>query len=338
MGYLALCLLALLVFFSLFAEFFSPYHYETEDRLKPYHPPTFVHVLDSEGNLTWPFVYETDTRLNNYNERIYSEIKTREYPVQFFKRGDAYKMWGLLPCTIHFIGVEKPASLYIFGSDSRGRDVLSRLLIGSRISLSIGIIGVIISLILGALIGGISGYCGGTIDAFCMRTAELFMMVPTFYLLLAIRSALPPNLSSWEVYFLVTCILSIVGWAGLARVIRGMVLSLRERDYVLASRLLGASDLRVIVWHIIPHTISYLLIVVSVAFPSYIVAESALSLLGLGIQEPYVSWGMLLAESLSIVQLKFHVWILWPAFFIFLTVLACNILGDALRDCYAPEV
>jgi len=336
-GYSSLCVMALLLFFALFAEFFAPYHYETEDRMNPYQPPSRIHIIDQQGKVTWPYVFETSNKLNEYRERIYAEVTDMKYSIRFFVRGDAYKMWGVLPCNIHFVGVEKPGSLYFLGTDNRGRDLLSRILIGARISLSIGIIGVAISLVFGVLIGGISGYFGGKIDACVMRTAEFFMMIPTFYLLLAIRSSLPSHLTSFQVYFLVTCILSVIGWAGLARIIRGMVLTLREREYVQASRLLGASHLSIIVKHIVPHTLSYILVVVSVSVPGYILAESALSMLGLGIQEPFVSWGMLLAESMSITQLRFHPWMLWPGVCIFLTVLACNILGDSLRDCLDPH-
>jgi peptide/nickel transport system permease protein len=335
-GLCALCVLVLFGLISIGAEFFAPYDYEAENRSAPYAPPSVIHFLDENGHLSFPFVYRRRPYLNEYRERVYEEIKSEPFPIRFFHVGDPYELWGIMPSSIHLFGADG-APIHVLGTDNRGRDLLSRIIIGSRISLSIGFVGVTISLFFGTLIGGISGYCSGAVDAVLMRIAEFFMMVPTFYLLLAIRGALPAHVSSLHVYFFVICILSLIGWAGLARVIRGMVLSLRTHEYVLAARLMGVSHLRIVFSHILPHTFSYLLVVVSVGIPGYILAESALSMLGIGVQEPFVSWGMLLADALSITQLRYHWWSLAPGCVIFIVILCFNVLGDALRDVLDPK-
>ncbi|HDI45851.1 MAG TPA: ABC transporter permease, partial [Candidatus Omnitrophica bacterium] len=238
---------------------------------------------------------------------------------------------------IHLFGVDEPAKIYLFGADSRGRDLFTRILYGARISLSIGIIAVLITFTLGLIIGGISGYFGGMVDTILMRVVEMFMLIPGFYLLLALRSSFPPEIGTVKIYFLIVVILSFIGWAGLARVIRGIVLSLKEKEYILSARAVGCSHLRIILKHILPNTASYTLVAITLSIPGYILGESALSLLGLGIQDPVPSWGNLLTDAMSIVRIKFYPWILIPGFFIFLTVMAFNMLGDTLRDIYDPK-
>ncbi len=327
--------LLLLYFCAIFAGFLSPYSYKTEQRQFSYAPPTAIHFFD-ERKLTKPFVYGMKMDYDEVNKRIYQEDRSVKYPIELFKKGDKYKIFGLITCDYHFFGVDESTRLYILGADSRGRDLLSRLLYGSRISLSIGLIGVTISFTIGLLIGGIAGYYGGAIDNFLMRLCEMFMMVPGFYLLLALRAAFPDNFSSLQVYLAIIVILSFIGWAGLARIIRGMCLSLRERDYVLAARSLGLSDFQIIVQHILPHTLSYSIFAIMLSIPGYILGESALSLIGLGIQDPFASWGNMLSDAMSIVKIRFYPWILWPAFMIFLTVICFNVIGNALRDVLDP--
>ena len=272
---------------------------------------------------------------DEYRRRIYSETADI-YPLKFFGKGEPYKFLGLLAWDRHLVSVDAPGRIYLLGADSRGRDVFSRILHGSRVSLTIGLFGVLISFALGLFVGGIAGYFGGQVDNILMRVCEMVMMVPSFYLLLALRAAVPDTLNSLQVYAAIVIILSFIGWAGLARVIRGMCLSLKERDYVLAARTMGLTDIEIVMRHILPHTISYSLAAVALAVPGYILGESALSLIGLGIQDPYASWGNMLSDAMNIVRIQFAPWILWPALFIALTVMCFNLVGDALRDAWDP--
>jgi peptide/nickel transport system permease protein len=329
--------LALLYVGAVFADFLSPYSYQNEDRNYSYCPPTSIHLRREGGRLTWPFIYGMRTRFNEYHQRIYEVDRQVKYPIRLFGKGDRYRLLGLILWDRHLLGVEAPGRLYLLGADSRGRDLLSRLLYGGRISLSIGLIGVIISFTIGLFIGGIAGYYGGRMDNFLMRLCEMFMMVPSFYLLLALRAAVPENFNSVQVYFSIVVILSFMGWASLARIIRGMCLSLREREYVLAAKAMGLSDVRIIIKHVLPHTLSYSIVTIMLAIPGYVLAESALSLIGLGIQDPFASWGNLLSDAMSIVRIQFAPWILLPGFFIFLTVVCFNVIGDTLRDCLDPH-
>lgn len=318
-----------------FADFLSPYSFKSEDRSLSYAPPSQIHLMH-EGQFIGPFIYPVVLSFNEYRARIYSEDVSTPYPLQWFVRGDEYTFLGLFKTDLHLFGVDSPARLFLMGADSRGRDLFSRILYGARVSLSIGLIGVAISFTFGLLIGGIAGYFGGKVDSVLMRVCEMFMMVPGFYLLLALRAAVPDDFNSVQVYFAIVIILSFIGWASLARIIRGMCLSLRERDYVLAAKTMGMSDLRIIITHILPHTLSYSIFAIMLSIPGYILGESALSLIGLGIQDPYASWGNLLSDAMSIVRIQFAPWILWPAFYIFITVICFNIIGDALRDALDP--
>lgn len=337
-GVFAIVILGGLYFMAIFADFISPYHYAHEERLFSYTPPTRLHFVDEDGNFhIVPFVYGYKWKLDEYKRRIYYEDKFQIYKLKLFARGDEYKFLGLFKTSIHLFGVDKPARIYLFGADSRGRDLFSRILYGARISLSIGIIAVLITFTLGLIIGGISGYFGGVIDTILMRVVEMFMLIPGFYLLLALRASFPPEIGTVKIYFLIVIILSFIGWAGLARVIRGIVLSLKEKEYILSARTVGCLHLRIILKHILPNTASYTLVAITLSIPGYILGESALSLLGLGIQDPVPSWGNLLTDAMSIVRIKFYPWILIPGFFIFLTVMAFNMLGDTLRDIYDPK-
>lgn len=310
-------ILFILYFIAIFADFFAPYPFDKETRQKAYHPPTIPRFDPL------PYIYEYKMELIE-GKRIYTPIKGKKYYIKFFTNG-------------HLFGVDEPAKIYLFGSDWNGRDILSRIIYGSRISLSIGIIGVGISLILGLIIGGISGYFSGKIDTIIMRLVELLMSFPTFYLMLALRAVFPLSMSSITVYIMIITILSFLGWPGLARVIRGMVLSLREREYILATKALGGGTLRILIRHLLPQTFSYTIVAGTISIPGYILGESALSLLGLGIMEPYASWGNMLTRAMSISEIKFHPWILIPGLFIFITVMAFNFVGDGLRDILDPR-
>lgn len=311
---------------AIFAGFISPYHYDNEKREHSYHPPTRVHFFDAQGKFHLrPFIYAYSSKFDKFYRRIYTPDRSRVYAVKFFNNR-------------HFFAVDKPARIYLLGADSRGRDLFSRILYGSRVSLSIGLVGVAISFVIGTVLGGISGYFGGKIDNIIMRLCEMVMMVPGFYLMLALRAAFPLNLSSVQVYLLIVVIMSFIGWAGLARVVRGMAISIREKEYVLAAQALGEAPISIILKHILPNIFSYTIVALTISIPGYILGESALSLLGLGIQDPHASWGNLLSEAMGIAQIKFHPWILIPGAFIFVTVMAFNFLGDGLRDAFDPKM
>ncbi len=336
LAYLSLYILIILYFLAIFADFISPYPYDKQHRDTPYHPPTQIHFFDEKGNFNLrPFVYKYE--LVDPVFKIYKVNKKKKYPIYFFIEGDKHYLLGFIPTNIHLFGV-KNGKIFLLGADHLGRDIFSRLLYGGRISLSIGIVGVLVSFTIGAIIGGISGYFGGMVDNVLMRLSEIIMSFPGFYLMLALRAVFPITLSSVQVYFLIVVILSFIGWAGLARVIRGMVLSIREQDFVIAAKSYGASPLRIIVKHILPNTYSYLLISATLAIPGYILGESALSLLGLGIQEPYASWGNMLSAARNVSAIASYPWILSPGIAIFIAILAFNILGDALRDALDPKL
>jgi peptide/nickel transport system permease protein len=330
--------LIVLYLLCLFADFLSPYHFDNESRANSYNPPTHIRFFDKEGKFHLrPFVYEYGFEFDENFRRIYVENTRRRYPVRFFAKGDPYRLLWLIPARRHLFGVEPPGRIYLLGADARGRDLFSRILYGSRVSLSIGFIGVIISFIIGIIVGGLSGYYGGRTDNVLMRLCEMVMLIPGFYLLLALRAAFPPDLSSVKVYMLIVLILSFIGWARLARIIRGMAKSISQQEYVLAARALGQKDIWVILKHVVPQTYSFLIVMATLSIPYYILGESGLSLIGLGIQDPYASWGNLLSEAMNISDIRFHPWVLIPGFFIFAAVMAFNFLGDGLRDIFDPK-
>ena len=245
-------------------------------------------------------------------------------------------MLGMWEFDRHLFGA-KGQKVYLFGADLKGRDIFSRILYGGRVSLSIVIIAALISFSIGLLVGGMSGYFGGKVDNFTMRVCEMIMMFPAFYLLLVLRSSFPMNWGSTQIYFMIVIILSFIGWASLARTIRGMALSLRENEFVYAARASGLSHFKIIVRHILPHTLSYSLVALVLSIPSYILAEAALSLIGLGIQEPQPSWGNLLSSALGIINIRLYPWILIPGIFILITGMCFYVLGDVLRDILDPK-
>ena len=326
---------------AILAPFMAPYHYDNDCDDNSYARPN-LHFVDEEGRFHLrPFVYPMSYTWDEYGRQQYVEDKTTRYPLRFFARSDdkddAWKLFGLIPTNRHLFTVEAPARVYLFGADEYGRDLFSRIMFGSRISLSIGIVCASITFSLGMLIGGASGYFGGRTDNVIMRVCEMIMLTPGFYLMLALRAALPTDLPSWQIYLMIMMILAFIGWAGLARVIRGMVLSIRRQEYVMAAQAIGARHGGIIVRHILPNTLSYAIVSVTVSIPGYILGESALSLIGLGIQEPYASWGNLLSAAMSIAEIRFHPWVLIPGIYIFVTVMCFNFLGDGLRDAFDPR-
>lgn len=332
----ALFILALLYLAAIFAGFFSPYRYDDGSIAYRWAPPAKIHFINVEKKIFYPYIYGYKVKIDKYYRCIYSEDRSKIYPVRFFVKGFKYKVLGIFSVNRHLFGVPG-TRIYMLGADLKGRDILSRLIYGARISLSIGIIGVAISFIIGIIIGGISGYFGGWVDNINMRVVEMIMMVPGFYLMLALRASFPPNFSSAQVYFLIVVILSFIGWASIARVIRGMALSLKEREFVLAAKAVGLSDFKIIIRHILPHTFSYAIVAAFLSIPGYIIGEAALSLLGLGIQEPQASWGNMLALAQGIVNIKLYPWVLAPGIIIIITTSCFNIVGEALRDALDPK-
>ena len=319
-----------------FAGFFSPTDIFLRHKEYVYAPPQRVHIFH-EGRLRRPFVYGyIASRDPETLRRYYEEDKEALFAIKFFVRGAEYRLMGLFKANIRFIGVDEPGTLLLFGSDNLGRDMFSRTLHAGRTSLTIGLLGVSISFVLGCLLGGISGYFGGTLDMIIQRIVEFLVSLPTLPLWMGLAAAVPTVWSPLRTYFMITIILSIVGWAGLARIVRGKLLQLRAEDYVLAAKIAGAKELRIIGRHLLPGFISYLTIHLTLAVPGMILGETALSFIGVGLRAPTVSWGVLLQLAQNVRTLSLHPWLLLPALFVIVTVLCFNFVGDGLRDAADP--
>ena len=316
----------------IFAGFLAPYNPYKSFKKHFFHPPTKIHFTDEDG-ITWPYVYRTES--TDWAE--YEVIKDKKYPIKFFHRGQEYELLGLFKTDLHLFGVDEPAHLFLLGSDNYGRDLFTRILFGGRVSMFIGFVAIFITTIIGLIIGGMAGFYGGWVDNILMRFAEVIMSIPSFYLLLALAAVLPIDISSTVRFFLIISILSFRGWAGMARVIRGMVLSIRNEDYVLAAEAIGARDPRIIKKHVLPVTTTYVIVRATVSIPGYIIMESGLSFLGLGIQEPNASWGNMLTAAQNVTKITNFPWLLIPGFMIFFAVLSYNLLGDGLRDALDPK-
>ncbi len=335
---ISLIILIVLYLFIIFCDFISPYNPNSRDPKASYLPSSKIHISENE-RFSFPFIYKRSYTFdkNTFTKRII-EDKTKRYFIRFFVIGDKYKLLGLIPCSIHLFGTGSNERLYLFGTDKNGRDIFSRILHGGKPSLTIGFIGLLIVFPLGLLYGGISGYFGGALDNFLMRIAEALMSLPYFYLIVVLASILPANISNSQRFLLITIILSFVSWAGLSRVIRGQVLSIKEEEYVQAAKAIGVSDLKIIMKHIIPQTTSYIIIAATLSIPGFIIGESALSFLGMGITQPDPSWGNILAEGKELSNMLLRPWILLlPAACIFISVLCFNLIGDKLRDILDPR-
>jgi len=329
-------ILIVLHLLAIFADFVGPYSETWQDRRKFYHPPTRVRIVDAEGKLRWPFVYGTE--LQDRRLRTWVERTDQIYPVRFFVRGEPYRLLWLIPTDIHLFGVEAPGAIFLLGTDELGRDIFTRLLFGARRSLFIGVLGIVLTLTISLLYGGISGYFGGVVDNVMMRIAEVVLAIPGLYLLIALSALLPLNVPSQTRFFYIVVILSFVGWPAGARVVRSQVLSIKEQEFVLAARAMGASHLRIITRHILPNVMSWAIVSMTLSVPGFILAESSLSLIGVGVQEPYASWGNMLSRATNIASIARFPWTLVPGLAIFVAVLSYNFLGDGIRDAFDPRV
>jgi peptide/nickel transport system permease protein len=334
----SLVILGLFYFAALFCEFLAPYGLESYNKRYTYCPPQGLHFFDDEGFHLRPFVYEIEAKRNPETlRRHYSQDRTKRYPIKFFVRAEEYEFWGLWTTDRHLFGVDDADGVvFLLGTDRMGRDLLSRIMYGARISLSIGLIGVLLSLILGIIIGGISGYFGGMLDTGIQRLIEIIRSFPTIPLWMALSAALPMHMPPLQVYFGITVILSLIGWTGLARVIRGKFIALREEDYVMAAKIAGCTDARIIRTHLVPGFLSYIIVNLTLSIPRMILAETSLSFLGLGLRSPVTSWGVLLKEAQTVQTISLYSWLLLPVLCVVITVLAFNFLGDGLRDAADP--
>jgi peptide/nickel transport system permease protein len=332
----------LLIFYFIvaFCEFVAPYDPNAFSTRFTAAPPTRVHLFDATGTFRGPFIYGNKRDRDPETLRpMFVEDTSLIYPIGLFVSGTPYKLWGAFDARLHLYGIgAKPDEqlVFLFGADRLGRDMFSRIVYGARISLSLGLVGVFLSLILGIVLGGISGYFGGLADNIIQRVIEFIRSIPQIPLWMALSASLPSNWPVIRVYFGITVILSLIQWTGIARVVRGRFLALREEDFVLAARLVGASEMRIILRHMVPSFLSYIIAALTLAVPGMILAETSLSFLGVGLRAPAISWGVLLQEAQNLRSVALAPWVLWPGAAVVISILAFNFLGDGLRDAADP--
>ncbi len=330
-------ILLIFVIITTFAEIIAPYSTTTRDPRYILGKPQSIHFVDHEGVFSpQPFVYAVRTIRNQQTLAMeFEEDTSTKIPVKLLYQGEPYKLWGLFPLRLHLIGVEN-GYLHLMGTDDLGRDVFSRLIYATRISLSIGSLGVLISFLLGLLIGGISGYMGGWVDYLVQRLTEFIRSIPTLPLWMALSASFPKEWPALSIYFAITVLLSFLGWTTLARRVRGKLLSLRNEDFVIAAKISGTSDGAIITRHLLPSFLSYIIVDLSVSFPYMILGETSLSFVGLGLRPPIVSWGTMLQASQNLRAITMHPWLFLPAIFVILAIMAFSFVGDGLRDAADP--
>ncbi len=335
---IALIVLGIIYAMLFFADFIAPYTKDFSDRTMAYVPPSKVFTIDEKGKLSKPYTYNYIREFDPINLEIkYKLDRSQKHYIKFFSQGQPYKFLGIIPMKRHLFATDDSGRIFLLGTDINGRDVFSRLLFGGRISMTIGFLALFVLFPIGLLYGGISGYFGGKVDMIMMRFAEAIMSIPSFYLLIILASILPSGMTSTQRFLLIVIILALIGWAGFARVVRGMVLSIKNQEYVQAAQSIGASKMRIIIKHILPQTTSFVIVAMTLSIPSYILSESGLSFLGLGIQQPDASWGNMLKEAQEFTNILYRPWLLTPGFLIFVSVLAFNLIGDTIRDVLDPK-
>ncbi|WDR05537.1 ABC transporter permease [Devosia rhodophyticola] len=333
-----LVVLTVMYMLAVLAGFVAPYGVRETHQQFPRTSPTVIRFIDADGQFhLQPFVYAITRAMDPETFSMVSvEDTSVRYPVELFIRGTPYNILGILKSDVHLFGVEAPGKLFLLGTDTTGRDLFSRILYGSQVSLTVGLFGVILALVIGASVGIISGYYGGWFDEIVQRIIEMTLAFPQIPLWLALATLVPPTWSSVQVYFAISIVLSILSWGALARQVRAMVLSLRTSDFVRAASYANATPPRIMFRHLLPSTMSHILVIATLTIPSMILGETALSFLGLGIKAPMTSWGVLLNEAQSVQVILQLPWLLSPAAFVVLTIISFNFVGDGLRDAADP--
>ena len=334
-GFVVLSVFYLAAIFCEFIAVSDPYRRHSKFM---YAPPHKIHFFDQNGKFhARPFVYGYERSINPKSLLMtYTENGSEIYKISLFVRGDPYRMWGLFEAEVHLIGVEGEGDLFLLGTDRLGRDFFSRIMYSIRISVSIGLVGVAITFVLGCILGGISGYFGGRVDMVIQRIIEFLMSIPTIPFWMALSAALPQFWPAIRVYFFITLILSIIGWTGLARVVRGKLISTREEDYIMAAIISGTPPSRVISSHLLPSFLSYIIVNLTLSIPGMILGETSLSFLGLGLRPPVISLGVLLKEAQDLNIIALYPWLLIPGLFVIIFVISFNFMGDGLRDAADP--
>lgn len=334
---ISLILLLIMYLNAILAEFIAPYSPVEHNTEVLFAPPTKIYFADQDGFSLRPFTYPLKVERNPETlEMVYQENRSERDYIDFFVEGFEYKLFGIFPCNKHLFGSRNGTHIHLFGTNGMGKDIFSGVLVGSQISLTIGLISIVISLILGVLIGGIAGYFGGKIDSVVQRFIDILRSIPSLPLWMALSAAIPPAWSVEKTYFAISIILSFMGWTGMARVVRGKFLALREEDFVVAARLSGVKEFPIIVKHLVPCFASYIITQATLSVPGMILGETAMSFLGLGIRSPAVSWGVLLQDGQNVFALSNAPWLLIPGLFVIITILLYNFVGDGMRDAADP--
>ena len=336
---IALPIVIILLIIAVFCEFLAPHTREVRFVDYKHAPPNGIRFIDSTGRFhLMPFIYDLDRETDPHTfRRTFEKDTSIKYDMGFFVRGEPYKLWGIFSSNIHFFGAkDSSAPYFVMGTDQLGRCIFSRAIYGTRVSLGFAGLGVFFTFIIGITLGGLSGYLGGITDTIVQRVIDLLLCVPHIPLWMALAAALPQSWTSVQIYFGMLLVMSCISWTGLARIVRGKILSIREEDFTTAARLSGASDFRIIFKHMLPSFASMLIVHITISIPATILGETALSFLGLGLQPPVVSWGVLLQDAQTVQALGLHPWLLLPCLFVIITVLSFNFMGDGLRDAADP--